>query len=212
MGGKNYEVIQGEFEFDIEGMDTSMDQSWELTIPGMTNVTVGEFSLETDGIKVHIDELNPKKIYEDVKDGLTGKKNREVIKEAKDAAYAAKKKEEEKPKSRDEAFRFRISDTSASLDLALKQDNIEFGGEVTLDMNDSLQFGCFALNELKLKFNTLDDSQEYWYLGGAIDFSTMIPGFGGSGVSGMEAHISSWYWMFDEMEVGHQPVSRNRDL
>ncbi len=202
MGGKNYEVIQGEFEFDIEGMDTSMDQSWELTIPGMTNVTVGEFSLETDGIKVHIDELNPKKIYEDVKDGLTGKKNREVIKEAKDAAYAAKKKEEEKPKSRDEAFRFRISDTSASLDLALKQDNIEFGGEVTLDMNDSLQFGCFALNELKLKFNTLDDSQEYWYLGGAIDFSTMIPGFGGSGVSGMEAHISSWYWMFDEMEVG----------
>ena len=27
----------------------------------------------------HIDELNPKKIYEDVKDGLTGKKNREAV-------------------------------------------------------------------------------------------------------------------------------------
>ncbi len=204
MGGKNYEVINGEFEFDISGSDTSMDQSWELTIPGITNVTVGEISLETDGLKVHIDELNPKKIYESIKDGLTGEQYSVLTKEAADTAGSGKSEEgsEEKPQSKDKAFRFRLTDTSASLDLALRQNNIEFGGEVKLDMNDAFQFGCFGLRELQLKFNTLDDSQEYWYLGGAIDFSTMIPGFGGSGVSGMEAHIASWYWMFDEMEVG----------
>ena len=201
MGGKNYSVIDGDFEFDISGSDTSMNQSWEITIPGITNVTAGEISLETDGLKVHVNELNPKKIYESVKDGLTGKQYSVLEKEAMDTAKSGSSSEK-KAESKEDAFAFHISDTSVSLDLALKQDNIEFGGEVKLDLNDSFQFGCFALRELQLKFNTLDDSQEYWYIGGAIDFSTMIPGFGGSGISGMEAHIASWYWMFDEMEVG----------
>lgn len=195
LDGKDYVVQEGQIEFDIQGMDTSMDQSYELTVPGLTNVTVGTISIETDGIKIHVDELNPKKIVDSVKDGLGGAETGTEEKEAKDAS-------EKKAESRDKAFSFQPLDTSASLDLAIRQNDIEFGGEITLNVNDALRFGAFGLREVGLKFNTLDDNQEYWKVSGAIDFSTIVKGFGGAGISGMNASISSWYWMFDSMEVG----------
>ncbi len=199
LDGKDYVVREGDIEFEIQGMDTSMGQSYELTVPGITNVTVGTFSIETDGIKVHVDELNPKKIVDSVKEGLSGTSTKTEEKEAKDAS---EKKNGDQSLSREKAFAFQPADTSASLDLAIRPHDIEFGGEITLNTNDALRFGAFGLREIGLKFNTLDENQEYWKLSGAIDFSNIVKGFGGTGLSGMNASISSWYWMFDSMEVG----------
>ena len=39
LDGKDYVVREGDIEFEIQGMDTSMGQSYELTVPGITNVT-----------------------------------------------------------------------------------------------------------------------------------------------------------------------------
>ena len=202
LDGKDYVVREGAVEFEIQGMDTSMGQSFDLTVPGITNVTVGSVSIETDGIKVHINELNPKKIVDSVKESLGGTDTGTEEKEAVDAAEDKEDDKEDKGESRDKAFSFQAADTSASLDLAIRQNNIDFGGEITLNVNDALRFGAFGLREIGLKFNTLDENQEYWKVSGAIDFSTIVKGFGGAGISGMNASISSWYWMFDSMEVG----------
>ena len=78
---------------------------------------MGTFSIETDGIKVHVDELNPKKIVDSVKEGLSGTSTKTEEKEAKDAAG---KKNGDQSLSREKAFAFQPADTSASLDLAIR--------------------------------------------------------------------------------------------
>ncbi len=194
LDGKDFTVRDGAIELGVRGLNTSMDQSFELTVPGIANVTVEGVSIRTDGIRAHIDQLNLKNILDSVQKGLGGTSSDPEEKEAKRIL-------EKKPRSRQNTFSFQPAGASAGLDLAIRQKDMELGGEITLNVNDALRFGAFGLREIGVKFNTLDENQEYWKVSGAIDFSSIVKGLGGSGVSGMKASISSWYWMFDSMEV-----------
>lgn len=68
-------------------------------------------------------------------------------------------------------------------------------------MNDALQFGTFGIKSIKVKLNSLDADNEYWSIGGEIDFSRLIPGFGGTGIEGLEGSLSSYYWLPDKVSI-----------
>lgn len=86
--------------------------------------------------------------------------------------------------------------------MAITPDGIQFGGEVTLSVDDKINFGTFGINELSLKLNSLDPDYEYWKIGGKIDLATSIPGFFDSRIAGFDGSFSSYYWLPDKVTIG----------
>lgn len=198
MGGKDYVVQDGEFRVGIEGTESDFDRSLhnlDIQIPLMSTIEVAKMKLYSDRIQVTIDELNPVDILDSIKDGVKGS----VITTQKEKKAANTTKKVEKRK---EAFKFKPREAiGGSLDVALTGDDIKFGLTLSLEADHSIQFGPFGLDSAELKLNSLDPSNEYWKLGGGIDFSKIVKGFGGVGVSGLKGHIASYYWCFDEIEI-----------
>lgn len=198
LGGKDYVVQKGEFRIGIDGTKTDFDRSlfnFNMQIPFLFSVEVAQMRLYADRIQVTIDELNPVDIIDSIKDGIGD--NPLTNRKEKTAADAAKKIEK-----RADAFKFKPREAiGGSLDIALTADDIKFGIVLKLEAKNSIQFGSFGLNEAELKINSLDPDNEYWKLSGAIDFSKIVKGFGGTGISGLEGHIASYYWCFDEIKV-----------
>ncbi len=101
-----------------------------------------------------------------------------------------------------DANKFDIKDAGdIGVSIALTPDGIEFGGEAEVNVNDALQFGTFGIKSIKVKLNSLDADNEYWSIGGEIDFSRLIPGFGGTGIEGLEGSLSSYYWLPDKVSI-----------
>ncbi len=198
LNGKDYTVQKGEFRIGIDGTETGFDttlHSMDIQIPLMSTIEVARMKLYADRIQVTIDELNPLDILESISDGIKGS----VFSTQKEKTAADKAKKVEK---RDKAFKFKPREAiGGSLDVALTADDIKFGLTLSLESDNSIQFGSIGLDSAELKLNSLDPSNEYWKLSGGIDFSKIIKGFGGTGVSGLKGHIASYYWCFDEIEV-----------
>ncbi len=204
LGGKNYIVEDGEFAIGVNGTDTDFDMSlhnFDIQIPMMSTIEVAKMKLYSDRIQITIDELNPADIIESVTDGIKGSV---VTTQKEEKAVKGKKaaKESNKTAKRSEAFVFKPSEAiGGSMDVAVTANDIIIGLTLSLESENSIQFGSIGLDSAELKINSLDPSKEYWKLGGEIDFSKIVKGFGGVGISGLNGHIASYYWCFDEIEI-----------
>ena len=197
IGGKDYVVANGEFTLGISDSETDIDRSLstkKISIPLLCTIDVPAVKLYSDRVQVEIEELNPLNIINSIKEEIDDS----VLSSSEDKEAADKVT---KTESRSEAFNFKPLETEASVSMALTVDNIEFGFTVGLDINESIQFGKFGIGKVDLKLNSLDEDHEYWKIGCDIDFSNIVKGFKGSGVTGLKTSISSYYWYFDKMKV-----------
>ncbi len=191
MAGKDYVIQRSRYSIDVDANSTSFDSTicdFDLSIPLIMDIDAAEVNLYSNRLQIDIKSVRLDKIVDDVNKSLTHKKGAN--------------KPEPKPQSRAKANKFDISDAGdLAVSMALTPDGIQFGGEVTINANDSLRFGTFGINEISLKLNSLDADNEYWKIGGSIDFSKLIPGFGGTGIEGIDGSLSSYYWLPDKVEL-----------
>lgn len=185
MNGKDYIVRNGRFSMDVNGTETEFTDTvydFDVKIPNMAKIEVAKCTLYADRLQVDASTLDVGDIVDTVKQALSG--------------GASAPSEAEKPyTSKKKAFGFK--GIEGKLSMALSADDIRVGGEVKLKINDAIQFGFFGIRDFSIKFNTLDADQEYWKVGGSIDFSHIVPGLGGAGVEGFEASLGSYYWYPD---------------
>lgn len=190
MGGRDYVIQSDHYAASIDKSCASFDGTignYSLAIPFIMDIDVAEVNLYYNRLQVDIKTFNLKEIVENVNDSLQHK--------------TGANKEEPKIQKRSEANQFDITDAGdLALSMALTPDGIQFGGEVTVNVNDALTFGTFGIREVSLKLNSLDKDYEYWKIGGKIDFSKLIPGFG-TGVEGLEGNFSSYYWLPDTLSI-----------
>lgn len=187
MDGKDYIVKNGEFNVSVNGTTTEFTDSmydFDVKIPNMAPIQVAKCTLYADRLQIDASTLDVSDIIDTVKTGLSG-------------GAAAEKKASKPYTSKEEAFKF--DGIEGSLSMALSADDIRVGGEVKLKVNDAINFQYFGIRDFSIKFNTLDPNQEYWKIGGAIDFSKIVPGLGGTGVEGFEASLGSYYWYPDSV-------------
>lgn len=191
MDGKDYVIQKKHYAASIDKKTASFDrtiENYNLAIPFIMDIDVAEVNLFYNRLQVDIKTFNLNEIVDNVNDSLNHK--------------TGANKEAPKIKKRDEANRFDIKKAGdLALSMALTADGIQFGGEVTVNVNDALTFGTFGVNEVSLKLNSLDKNHEYWSIGGKIDFSKLIPGFGESGIEGLKGNISSYYWLPDTLSI-----------
>ncbi len=198
LGGRDMVVRDGEFAVGISGSDTDFEKNlhdYNIRIPFLVDVDAADIKLYADRIQIHVDTLSAKTIMDSVKEGLSGN----VLLSGKEKSAVDAR---EKVEKRSDTFKFKCKEAlDGSVDLALTAEDIRIGIEAELNLRDSLQFGVIGLSKVGLKLNSLDPDHEYWKLCGAIDFSSIVKGFGGSGMEGLSGDISSYYWCFDQMNV-----------
>lgn len=192
MGGKDYVLQNGEFAIGINGEDSDFDlalHNFDIQIPNMATVEIGDCKLYADRIEVNVKEINPVKIINSIKEGLSeGIESTQQEVDAVEAIYAGE--------SREGAFKYSFKKTEGAITIALTASNIEFGFEVTLGVNEAIQFGIFELDEVKLKLNSLDEDNEYWAFGGKVNFAEIV-----KTMEGLEGSISSYYWCPDKINI-----------
>lgn len=192
MNGKDYIVNEDEFVINVNDNKNDFDMNlhkFKFKIPFMVDVKGAEIDLKSDKLILTVAEVNPYKIIDSIKNSVLNKKFTST--NEKDTTDTSLKVEK-----RSEAFKFKPQNTKGSAFIALTKENIEFGFEAKLDVNDSLQFGKFGLDNIVLKLNSLDKNNEYWKFGGAFSFSNIT-----KGLRGLDGYISSYYWCPDEMAV-----------
>ncbi|WP_124068386.1 VWA domain-containing protein [Clostridium sp. E02] len=197
MDGKDYVIEDGEFGIGINGASSDFDMTlhdFNIQIPFIATIDVADCKLYADRLQINVDELNPVDIIDSIKEGVTS--TRGGLSTNKEKAAADNKNKVEK---RSEAFNFKGIDSQCSV--ALTGKNIEVGADVKLEVNNSIDFNKFGINNVDLKLNTLDEDHEYWKLAGGIDFSHIVPGLGGTGVEGLNGQISSSYWCPDKIAI-----------
>ncbi|MBS7528310.1 VWA domain-containing protein [Fusibacter paucivorans] len=195
MNGKDYVVAEGAYALKIRGSDTDFnrtDHKFDFKIPFMADIEVADIELYPDKLHLNVAEVNPLMIIESVKSGLTSMaaSSRSENGAAASAADTV---------SRNNAFKFQPKATKGSASIALTANDIIFGFEATLAVNDSIQFGKFGLNEVTLKLNSLDETHEYWKLGGQFNFANIT-----RGLERLGGHIASYYWCPDEIGINAQ--------
>ena len=195
MGNKDYVIGQNGYYVMVSGSDISFDQtiaSLNLSVPFIMDIDVAEVNLHSNRLQVDISSFRLDEIIDSTKKSLqhkTGanKESEPVTKRSSLKQFGAK-----------EFF----GGLDGSLSMAITPDGIQFGGEVTLSVDDKINFGTFGINELSLKLNSLDPDYEYWKIGGKIDLATSIPGFFDSRIAGFDGSFSSYYWLPDKVTIG----------
>ena len=191
MGGKDYVIQKNRYSIDVDSNSAGFDNNicdFDLSIPLIMDVDVAEVNLYSNRLQIDVKSIRLDEIVKDVNKSLTHKKGAN--------------EPEPTPVSRADANKFDIKDAGdIGVSIALTPDGIEFGGEAEVNVNDALQFGTFGIKSIKVKLNSLDKDNEYWSIGGEIDFSRLIPGFGGTGIEGLEGSLSSYYWLPDKVSI-----------
>lgn len=191
MGGKDYVIQKSKYSVEVDKDSAGFDNNicdFDLSIPLIMDIDVAEVNLYSNRLQIDVKSVRLDKIVKDVNESITHKKGTN--------------EPEPTPVSRQDANKFNVKDAGdAGISLALTPDGIEFGGEAEVNVNDALQFGTFGIKSIKLKLNSLDKDNEYWSIGGEIDFSSMIPGFGNTGVDGLKGTLSSYYWLPDKVSI-----------
>lgn len=191
MGGKDYVIQKHRYSIDVDSSSAGFDNNicdFDLSIPLIMDVDVAEVNLYSNRLQIDVKSIRLDEIVKDVNKSLKHKKGAN--------------EPEPTPVSRTDANKFDIKDAGdIGVSIALTPDGIEFGGEAEVNVNDALQFGTFGIKSIKVKLNSLDADNEYWSIGGEIDFSRLIPGFGGTGIEGLEGSLSSYYWLPDKVSI-----------
>lgn len=195
MGNKDYVIGKNGYYVTVSGSDISFDQtiaSLNLSVPFIMDIDVAEVNLHSNRLQVDISSFRLDEIIDSTKKSLqhkTGanKESEPITKRSSLKQFGAK-----------EFF----GGLDGSLSMAITPDGIQFGGEVTLSVDDKINFGTFGINELSLKLNSLDPDYEYWKIGGKIDLATSIPGFFDSRIAGFDGSFSSYYWLPDKVTIG----------
>lgn len=191
MGGKDYVIQKHRYSIDVDSSSAGFDNNicdFDLSIPLIMDVDVAEVNLYSNRLQIDVKSIRLDEIVKDVNKSLTHKKGAN--------------EPEPTPVSRADANKFDIKDAGdIGVSIALTPDGIEFGGEAEVNVNDALQFGTFGIKSIKVKLNSLDADNEYWSIGGEIDFSRLMPGFGGTGIEGLEGSLSSYYWLPDKVSI-----------
>lgn len=189
MGGKDYVIQKSTYAVDVDAQTTSFDSTicdFDLSIPLIMDIDVAEVNLYSNRLQIDIKSVRLDEIIKNVNDSLKHKKGTN--------------EPDPTPQPRSSANKFDFKDPGdLALSMALTPDGMQFGGEVTVNVNDALKFGTFGINEIGLKLNSLDADNEYWKISGKLDFSHIMPGFGGSGVEGIDGSLSSYYWLPDKV-------------
>ena len=181
MGNKDYVIGKNGYYVTVSGSDISFDQtiaSLNLSVPFIMDIDVAEVNLHSNRLQVDISSFRLDEIIDSTKKSLqhkTGanKESEPITKRSSLKQFGAK-----------EFF----GGLDGSLSMAITPDGIQFGGEVTLSVDDKINFGTFGINELSLKLNSLDPDYEYWKIGGKIDLATSIPGFFDSRIAGFDVN------------------------
>ena len=191
MGGKDYVIQKHRYSIDVDSSSAGFDNNicdFDLSIPLIMDVDVAEVNLYSNRLQIDVKSIRLDEIVKDVNKSLKHKKGAN--------------EPEPTPVSRTDANKFDIKDAGdIGVSIALTPDGIEFGGEAEVNVNDALQFGTFGIKSIKVKLNSLDADNEYWSIGGEIDFSRLMPGFGGTGIEGLEGSLSSYYWLPDKVSI-----------
>jgi hypothetical protein len=191
MGGQDYVIQKKRYAVDVNASSTSFDNDicdFDLSIPFIMDIDIAEVNLYSNRLQIDIKSFRLDEIIENVDNSLKHK--------------TGANKPESTPKSRQTANSFSIKDAGdIGLSVALTPDGIQFGGEVKINVNDSISFGTFGIKEVGLKLNSLDADNEYWKISGKFDFSKIIKGFGNTGVEGIDGEISSYYWLPDGFKL-----------
>lgn len=191
MAGKDYVIQNKQYVAEVTKSGASFDSTvanFDLKIPLIMDVDVAEVNLYSNRLQVDIKTFDLSEIVSSFKDAIRHK--------------TGANKEEPKVLKRSEANKFDIKKAfDGGISMAITPDGIEFGGEVSVDVNDSLNLGNIGVNEFSIKLNSLDAEHEYWKIGGKIDFGRTIKGFAGTGIEGLEGSISSYYWLPDSISL-----------
>lgn len=191
MGGKDYVIQKNSYctKVTISGADFDREiTDFDLKIPFIMDIDVAEVNLYYNRLQIDIKSFNLNEIVENVDKSIKHEKGLN----------------EPEPKiiKRGEVNKFDITNAGdLALSMAITPDGIQFGGEAKLNVNDAISFSNFGINEVSVKLNSLDKDNQYWKIGGKIDFSKSIPGFAGSGIAGFESYLSSYYWLPDKVEL-----------
>lgn len=189
MGGKDYVIQKNKYAINVDKEKADFEgeiSDFDLSIPFIMDIDVAEVMLYSNRIQVDIKTFNMEEIVEKL-----------------DKATSGNKKSENNEKSKT----FDIKDAGdLALSLAITPNGVEFGGEVKLNVNDSISFSNYKINEASIKLNSLDKDKEYWKIGGKIDFNELKPSSSVSGVkfAGFEGYISSYYWLPDKIEINSE--------
>ncbi len=191
MNGQDYVIQKKQYRIEVDANTTSLDrtvENYNLSIPFIMDIDVAEVNLYANRLQVDIKSFDIDKIVDDMDDSMSHK--------------TGTNKPDPKVLKRSEANKFNISNAiDGGLSMAMTADGMQFGGEVKLDVNDAISFGTFGIKSFGVKLNSLDKDKEYWKISGEIDFSKLIPGFGGTGIEGLEGSLSSYYWLPDHIKL-----------
>ena len=191
MAGKDYIIQKNQYVAEVTKLGTTFDSTvanFDLEIPFIMDIDVAEVNLYSNRLQVDIKTFDLSEIVENFNDSINHK--------------TGANKEEPKVLKRSEANKFDIKKAvDGGISMAITPDGIQFGGEVSLDVNDALNFGNIGVNEFSIKLNSLDSDHEYWKIGGKIDFARTIKGFASTGIEGFEGSISSYYWLPDSISI-----------
>ena len=164
MGGKDYVIQKHRYSIDVDSSSAGFDNNicdFDLSIPLIMDVDVAEVNLYSNRLQIDVKSIRLDEIVKDVNKSLKHKKGAN--------------EPEPTPVSRTDANKFDIKDAGdIGVSIALTPDGIEFGGEAEVNVNDALQFGTFGIKSIKVKLNSLDADNEYWSIGGEIDFSLSL--------------------------------------
>ena len=166
------------------------------------DIDVAEVNLHSNRLQVDISSFRLDEIIDSTKKSLQHKTGAN-----KESEPVTKRSSLKQFWSRKEFF----GGLDGSLSMAITPDGIQFGGEVTLSVDDKINFGTFGINELSLKLNCLDPDYEYWKIGGKIDPAASIPGFFDSRIAGFDGSFVL-YWLPDKVTNWSSIRSGNNGL
>jgi Mg-chelatase subunit ChlD len=193
MGGKDYEVRNGEYFIEVQGDNSDLDSpedDFALRIPGIANVKFASCKLTADRLQVGVSSINPKQVWDNLIDGIKGNSYRSAAQAAKDKEKSKKDKEKEQATTLFDRF-------DGELAFALTADSVDVKAKFKL-ITDPLDLHFFGLNDISFQIDTIDEAKthEYWQIACTVGLGDLL-----RGMESVEGEIHSYYWYPDSLKL-----------
>lgn len=197
--GKDY-IIQhlawtGNVTPDGTEFDNSKYTLLGIEIPNILSIDVADISLKDKTLTIDITSAKMDKLLSGITDTL--KEGKDKKDSSKDKS-GGKTEDVELAKTKYNSFDFGGFDWNVKL--TCREDGLYFGGSIKANVNDSIQFDMFGINNVSFELDSLDKDKKYWELAGSFDFSKRWNIKGGS-ANGFGGSLSSYYWLPDTIKL-----------